>query len=69
MKRYVKELANDILSVKAYRLRGVEMRHPGADEIERLLRHCERGRISDLEAVKEIIAIDERHKGESWYVV
>ncbi len=66
MKRYVKEFANDILMANNPRVRSGELQHPGRVDIITIMRHCERGRISDKEAVRAILQIDQNCIGVSW---
>lgn len=68
IKRYVTEYARDVLRPLDPRVKSGEYRHPYADEILAVLRHCERGRVSSQEAVRCIVAIDQRAAGMTWKV-
>lgn len=66
MKRYVQEFANDVLRKEETIVKKGIFRHPGADDIERVMRSHKRGLLTGKEAVKAILDIDSRHRDESW---
>ena len=66
MKRYVREFANDILRKDIPIVKKGIYGHPGADEIERAVRMCQRGTITEKEAIRAILDIDRRRGSESW---
>lgn len=66
MKRYVKELASDVMRADHPLVKKGVVRHPGADEIERALRYCQRGSISDFEAVRVIMDVQRKYDEQPW---
>lgn len=46
MKRYVKELARDVMRADHPLVKRGIVRHPGADKIEQVVKHCERGTVN-----------------------
>ena len=66
MKRYVQEFANDVMRKNETIVKKGIFRHPGADEIERAVRMCKRGLLTEKETVRAILDIDKRHYHESW---
>ena len=68
MKKYVKEIANDVMRVTEPSVKKGWRRHPGADGISKVLRLCEIGAITDIEAVRAILQIDSENDEEDWAV-
>ena len=66
MKRYVRELARDVLRADHPLVKRGVVRHPGADEIDKVLHHCECGRMTDFEAVRTIMDIQRRYDEQPW---
>ena len=57
MKRYVKEFAAD--RIKSFEYANADIKQKAIERINKAVNLCERGYISELEAIKEIIkAID-----------
>ena len=53
MKRYVKEFAAD--RIKSFEYANADIKQKEIERINKAVRLCEKGQISELEAVKEII--------------
>lgn len=66
MKRYVKELARDVMRADHPLVKRGIVRHPGADKIEQVVKHCERGRMSSFEAVRTIMDIQIEYDEQPW---
>ena len=55
MKRYVKEFAAD--RIKSFEYANADIKQKAIERINKAVRLCERGYISELEAIKEIIKV------------
>lgn len=68
MKRYVKEFANDIIESKHVEIEKRNYEHPRKKSILNIVSSCERGYITNYEAIHLIIKINEESKEnhESW---
>lgn len=66
MKRYVKELARDVMRADHPLVKRGIVRHPGADKIEQVVKNCESGRMSSFEAVRTIMDIQREYDEQPW---
>lgn len=68
MKRCVREVANMILKKDIHKVRSGELRHPEEYLILHAVRDCERGLLTEKEAIRWMLELDDRSREISWLV-